>query len=443
MASEKKSGWKKTRKFFNDVHLWLGLGSGLIVIFICFSGTIYVYNTELREMSLSELYTLQSTPDAEPLSAEIIIDRVEKSAGGKATIVKIPADKNRLWQVSIKKEENPQSMVDPKRNGKNETPKTSGSASKPSPNTVYSVNQYTGDIVGDLSNTKTSTTELMRTMFSLHRWLMLDRVEEPIFGELPNKKLGSYITGSATILFTIGVLTGLVIWFPQKLKNWKQGLKVKWNANFKRVNHDLHNTFAFYSMIFLFLMGITGPQWSFPWYREGLQKTLGAYHPPDEPRPEPPKSIVPLSGDFQKLSLKEYIAVAGRTLDYAGDYSINLPTDSTSVVTINKTRTGFFAPSAGDKLMLDQYTADLAAVEIFRDKPFNERIAGSIKALHLGDVYGKFSKLLYFFACLVATSLPITGTIIWLNKLKKKRAKKESKAAIALKGQQVHPVGSR
>ncbi len=54
---------------------------------------------------------------------------------------------------------------------------------------------------------------------------------------------------------------------------------------------------------------------------------------------------------------------------------------------------------------------------------FNERIAGSIKALHVGIAYGTFTRIIYFIACLIATSLPVTGTI-WFNKLKEKRRRK-------------------
>ncbi|MDR3273390.1 MAG: PepSY domain-containing protein, partial [Flavobacteriaceae bacterium] len=36
-----------------------------------------------------------------------------------------------------------------------------------------------------------------------------------------------------------------------------------------------------------------------------------------------------------------------------------------------------------------------------------------------GEVFGTFSKILYFLACLIGTSLPVTGTLIWLNKMKK------------------------
>src|SRR5690606_25781949 len=242
-------------------------------------------------------------------------------------------------------------------------------------------------------------------------------------------------TGAATIMFTLGVITGMVIWVPQKVRNWKQGLKVKWNANWKRVNHDLHNTLAFYSLIILFLMGITGPQWSFPWYRTGHQKTLGTYKEAPS-RSQQGQGERPQSGAEQNrearggktaekpvelLSIEQYIASADLALPYEGNYRISFPQKADAPVEITKNRTGFFAPAAGDKLKLEASTSEVLSAEIFRDKPFNERVAGSIKALHIGDVYGPFTKLLYFISCLIATSLPITGTLIWLNKLKKKK----------------------
>jgi uncharacterized iron-regulated membrane protein len=410
--TKEKTNWQTIRKFFNDIHLWLGLGSGLIVIVVCFSGTIYVYNTELRELSSPELYHLEENITGTLLNPEQVIEKIENTKGGKVTSIKIPADKSRTWQISVKK-------TDPVVQEKNKT-----TEQRP---TTYAINPYSGEEVGDITNNKNGTTEFMRTMFSLHRWLMLDRIEKPIFGELPNRKLGSYITGTATILFTLGVITGLIIWFPQKLKNWKQGLTIKWNAKWKRVNHDLHNTLAFYSLIFLFLMGVTGPQWSFEWYREGLQKTLGTYQSPDSPRPGPPKSAFPSEGtELKKLSVKDYLKEADKLLPYTGDYSITFPADSTSSITITKNKVGFFAPAASDKAYFDQYTGELISLDIFTDKPFNQRFGSSIKAVHVGDVYGKFTKLIYFFTCLVATTLPVTGTLIWLNKLKKKRKKERN-----------------
>lgn len=248
--------WSNIRRWFNQIHLWLGLGSGLIVIAVCFSGTVYVFNTELTEKAAPHLYNVEVVAGKERMPVDSLLEKVKQETDGSITGVTIPAELNRTYQFNVKKsgEEGP-------RGG-----------------TTYFVNPYNGEIAGN-SKEKNGTKEFMGAMFSLHRWLLLDKVKKPIIKGIENRKLGSWITGFATIIFTLGCITGLIIWFPQKVKFWRQGLKIKWNAGWKRVNHDLHNTLAFYALIFLLLMGLTGPQWSFEWYRTGLQKTLGTYKP--------------------------------------------------------------------------------------------------------------------------------------------------------------------
>jgi uncharacterized iron-regulated membrane protein len=400
--------WQKIRKLFNDIHLWLGLSSGLIVIVICFSGTVYVYNSELTEMAAPHLYRVTPVAGVERIAPEQLIEKVQQASGGNVTAVTIPAHPRRTYQFNVK------TKADKSRFG-----------------TAYMVNPYTGQIVGN-SLEKNGTKEFMSSMFSLHRWLLLDKVERPILSNMTNRELGSKISGWTTIIFTLGCITGLVIWFPQKVRAWRQGLKIKFSGNWKRINHDLHNTLAFYSLIFLLLMGLTGPQWSFEWYREGLQKTLGTYKPGSQKAEAKDRSSETLSGRGTSpvehgripLNITAYITAADKLLPYSGNYTVNLPADAKAPVSLNKTKVGFFAPAAADRLTFDRYSAATVKLDIFRDKPFNERIAGSIKALHVGNVYGGFTKLLYFIACLVATTLPVTGTLIWLNKLKKKRKKK-------------------
>lgn len=422
--TRKKTTWQKTRKFFNDIHLWTGLISGIVVILICFSGTIYTYNTELREWASPHLHKVKVPENGKRIPADSLITKITGESGGTIIAISIAADPARTYQFTARIE------GDNSRFG-----------------TTYYVNPYTGDVTGTSKET-TKTGEFMQTMFSLHRWLLLDKIEEPLFGNLPNRQLGSYISGTATILFTLGVLTGLIIWFPQKLRTWRQGLKIKWSAGWKRINHDLHNTLAFYSLIFLFVMGITGPQWSFPWYRTGLQKTLGTYK--EQPagrggsghgRGSAGQANAEKNGrdgkqsqseagsadnketdtDLKLLPIATYLTAVDKVLPYKGDYRLTLPKDAKAPLSVSKNRVGFFAPAAGDQVSLDAATATVKEVEIFRNKPFNERVASSIKALHIGNVYGQFTKLIYFFACLVATTLPITGTLIWLNKMKKKK----------------------
>lgn len=422
------STWLSLRKLFNDIHLWLGLSSGIIVLLICLSGTIYVFNTEIREMASPGLYRVNHEADAGKLSAEKLIEGVNLETGGQVISVKIPKDPARSYVLTVKMPEEAKSGEKNEQRGEAKSGRSGAKAgdsakaekaAPPSRGVQYMVDPYSGKILGN-SKDKSGVADFMQLMFSLHRWLLLDRIEEPLIGELPNRKLGSYISGTATILFTLGVITGMVIWFPRRIQAWRQGLKIKWDANWKRINHDLHNSLGFYSCIFLFLMGITGPQWSFEWYRTGLRKSLGTYQSEDAPKPETPKSTIPEKQPVKSLMLADYIRSVDRELDYSGDVQISIPADSTDAVLINKTQTGFFAPVAADKIYLDRYTSAVIKTEIFSDKPLNERISGSIKALHVGDIYSKFSKIIYFLACLIATSLPVTGTLIWINKMKKR-----------------------
>lgn len=451
-----KTTWEKTRKFFNDIHLWGGLISGLVVLAVCLSGTIYVYNTELREAALPAYYKAEKTGDklspdsllamakpqikgevvgikvpfAEGVTTAVLFNKPEKEKGEKEkpaekTVVaksKVAAG-NTLLSPNVLAEK-PETKGDAavKKDDKAKGAPAQGGGGRRRANQMM-VNPYTGELIGDASEVKTKTAAFMQQMFGLHRWLLLNEVKEPIFEGIENRKLGSWISGGATLLFLLGVLSGLVIWFPKKMRAWKNGLSVKWSGSWKRINHDLHNTLGLYTWIFLFLMSVTGPFWSFEWYREGWQKTWGTYQNPNAPKEEKAKLASTYLLGKSAMSIEETILVVNKLLPYAGDITVNFAKDSTGTVSVTKSRVGFFAPSASDKLTLDQYSGALLEKDIFREKSIRNRIGSSVKALHIGDVYGQFSKLLYFISCLVATSLPVTGVFIWINKMKKSKKK--------------------
>jgi uncharacterized iron-regulated membrane protein len=405
--TKSKSTWEIIRKLFNDIHLWVGLIAGIFVFVICLSGTIYVYNTEIREFASSHLHKV--TPQGQKMNIEELSAIVTSESDARITGFTIPASTSKSYQINTRKEgDNSRSGV------------------------IYYINPYNGQILGN-SKEESKVATFMGSMFSLHRWLLLDKIETPLIGELPNQKLGSYISGAMTILFTIGLITGMVIWFPKKIKNWRQGLKIKFNSNWKRINHDIHNSLSLYSLVFLLIMGITGPQWSFEWYRTGLRKALGTYEAPAAPgaraggggsgsnRSNPEDTA---QEQITLLPMSSYLEAVDASFPYSGDIRITMPGENEEIMSVSKFKAGFFTPAAANQVKLKVQDASVQETMIFRDKPFNERVSGSIKALHVGDVYGQFSKLIYFITCLIATSLPVTGTLIWINKLKKKKVSK-------------------
>ncbi|WKN33297.1 PepSY-associated TM helix domain-containing protein [Porifericola rhodea] len=377
------------RKLFNDIHLWLGVGSGLILFLVCLSGTIYTFRAEVESMLEPEKEKVAFVEGQERMSTEAIVEKLQQNPGGLVSSVTIPHAKDAAYKVSIK--ENPK-----ERRG-----------------TTYYVNPYTAEVQG---STDGPATGFFMSMFRLHRWLLMEQ------------STGRIIVGVATIIFVFLVISGLILWLPKKLKYIRQGLLIKTSANWKRVNHDLHNTLGFYASILLFVMAITGLCWSFGWYRDGLSQVLGTRVFGQRGGDKVTSTVVE---NASALSIAELIQKSESVLNYEGDYTISIPNSADAAVSIRKSKPkGFFSLYAYDKIELDQYSGEVLKAELYAEKPLNEKIAASIKPIHTGEIFGTFSKILYFLACLIGTSLPVTGIIIWLNKLKKKAKKKQKQKSM-------------
>ena len=371
------------RKFINDVHLWLGLGSGIILFLVCLSGTFLTFEKEIKNLFAEGFTVSGNTPviEVESLAEDL-------KAEGEVLSVTIPHESGKPYEFRVK------------------------TSAEDRRGTTFYVNPYTGDFQ---KVQESSLDGFFMSMFRLHRWLLLD------------SSIGRPIVGVATIFFLFIAISGIVMWFPKKMKwkSFKPGLKVKTSGNWKRTNHDLHNTLGFYASIFLVVMILTGLFWSFEWYREAGSAVLGT--PVFGNRVSGPIFVSDENiAAGEEKSLAEIYTLSSEVLEYEGDTNISFPGEEDRVYNIRKYNADSWSPVISDRLVIDR-DGTVLNTEIFADKPLNVQIASLIKPIHTGEIFGLFSKIIYFIACLIATSLPVTGTIIWLNKMKKKKSKKSKK----------------
>lgn len=369
------------RKLINDLHLWLGVASSLILFVVCLTGTIYTFRTEIEEMIEPQKYNIKAADEKYDIAE--LITMVEAETQGKVNRIGFTEKVSRPYEINIK-------TSDEDRRGTN-----------------FMVNPYTGEVLGD---TKGPASEFFMTVFKLHRWLLLDM------------KIGRPIVGVATLIFTFLCISGLILWLPKKIKGWKSfkpGMKIMWRAKWKRLNHDLHNTLGFYSLIFLLIMCLTGLTWSFEWYNNGLYKLLTGKEREqrgggrDRGGKGKEEALEPI------ISYEEALAIAHEHLPYDGKTIITKPQGKGYEITkYNKDR---FNVEASDKLTVNAQTGVVEKTELFDDLKLGEKISKQIKGLHLGTTYGMFSKIIYFITCLIATTLPVTGIFIWINKMKPKK----------------------
>lgn len=70
------------RRFFYELHLWLGLVSGLILFVVCLSGSLYVFREEVRRLAAPEFFYVEAS-QTQRLSADEIVAKVEAAKPGK------------------------------------------------------------------------------------------------------------------------------------------------------------------------------------------------------------------------------------------------------------------------------------------------------------------------------------------------------------------------
>lgn len=386
------------RRFAYEIHLWLGLIGGLVLFIVCLSGTIYVFREETQRLAEPSKYYIAVPEDRDRLSVDDLIGKVEAAyPEWNVVFLTLPEQANRTVFLSL--------MSDVFRGRQ-----------------FLYVDPYSGEVVGEGGN---RVDPFFASVMRLHRFLWLP------------PRTGRLIVGVATLCFVVLCVSGIVLWLPRtwssfkKPKAWKPGFRIRFKKGVWPLVYDLHNSVGFYVLVPVLVMALTGLCWSFTWYRQSVGFLLGEQvfkRAGGVARIEPPEE------GTEPFSVGEMIARQEKLTPGPGEISVSIPRDRETALVIQKGRSGFWALEFKDKTQWDRYRGQVVPVEHygrtvavrrFSDKPFGAKIAASIRALHLGSITGLSSKILFFVACLVATSFPLTGAALWAKKLFLKHKKKQ------------------
>ncbi|HLT23401.1 MAG TPA: PepSY-associated TM helix domain-containing protein [Bacteriovoracaceae bacterium] len=361
---------KTLKNLIYQVHLWSGLITGVFIFLICLSGTILTFEKEIHSFS-----NPGETTSIDPLLTKKTIEELSVPLAEYGNISRITVQGETLpyiFNIQTSKED---------RRGKN-----------------FFINPTNGEILND----PFQKPGWMMFFFRLHRWLLGG----------PDS-FGKIVVGASTIVFGLLLISGFYLWWPRSKRQLKTVLTINLK-NSKRMIYDLHNTLGFYSLIPLTIMTLTGLCWSFEWYRSGLSTILNAQVFGD--RRIEAMEVTPRE---TKLDIETLIATINERLPYEGSVSIQINRNPKESYVARKT------PDSGlkftDIVQIDPYDKTIISEKLFSERSFGDKIASLIRHLHTGEFYGLFSKIIYFITCFIATTLPITGTIMWLNKLKKKK----------------------
>lgn len=364
---------------FSKIHLWLGLITAPIVFFICLTGTIIVFSDEIMELSAGEARYVAQVEENK-LPAEQLITIIKN---------KFPNRRTPAYLVSYK---------DPKRSVRfNSYDPQKGLRM------VY-IDPYTGSILKD-----DSTIYFFYITAHLHNSFMLH-------------KTGEWIVDISVLIFIISMLTGLVLWWP---KNWnkktrKASFRIKWNAPFRRVNHDLHKVLGFYGLGVSLLLAFTGLIIAFQPLSNFTKDIFGGDSSrnvvKELAKSDSTQVSVPLNSVIQKTFVsypdKKEIQVYTYNFDASGCYILNAAK-----------RIGLKSAQSNKFLVINRYTGN--KIELSRDILQNENIKNMYWVLHMGNWMGLLGKIITFLGGFISTILPVTGFYIWWQKYRKQKANRK------------------
>jgi uncharacterized iron-regulated membrane protein len=77
----------RLRKFFTDVHLWLGIASGLVLFVVCLTGTILTFEHEIVAWANEEKYEVEVPDNAKAMPIDQLVVLTERSLKGQVTSI--------------------------------------------------------------------------------------------------------------------------------------------------------------------------------------------------------------------------------------------------------------------------------------------------------------------------------------------------------------------
>lgn len=356
--------WARLRKFWLDVHLWLGVGLMVLTIPLGVTGSVLMVREQLDHLLHPQRYAV--TPGAATLAPSAYIEAAAAAFGPQArpAQLRIPAKAGEPVLVSGR--------------GKPAAP-----GQRPA-----MLNAWLDPSTARVLDVGPGLDGVVRLAHDLHGHMLIEGWGRKLVGWLGWALLAS-------------CLTGLWIWWPRGA--WIKGLR--WRRT-PSVNSNLHHMAGFWVLVPLAVLSLTGVHISFP-------KTAALVTGRPQPVQQGGGRFAPPLGQT-RLTADEAVAAAIKAQPGARLASLSWPTRGAEPAWRVELR-GAAKPSP---VQVSDATGAVSPARQGGGDPF----ARAVRRVHEGEGWGPIWTVLVFATGLAPALLGITGLIIWLSKQQRRRA---------------------
>ena len=369
------------KKFLFKVHLILGLTAGFVLMIIGLTGSILSFEKEIIQFINKDSYFVKNVNEPR-LSIEDILNDFNK---------KIPDAK--INALTFSKNENSSLVIN-----------IASKDKKARKGINYYINPYTAEILADIKGEG-----FFKFIENIHRRLA--------FGDV-----GKQIVGASVLSLLLLMISGVYIYWPRIKHAFFKSITFKFKSKGRAFLSTMHSAIGIWVIPFYLISCLTGLYWSYDWYSNSLHSLTGV----EKQKKMPPKfdeNAVLSYTDVQKAldlfneNVKDYEKINIRFTAKNETYTFSyLPTNPTHDMAMNK-------------IELDINTNEVIKHEKFEDKSMAEKLMKSILALHTGEYFGLFGKIIMFTTSLLMSLFTITGLMMYIGR-KKKKLKEADKVVV-------------
>jgi uncharacterized iron-regulated membrane protein len=359
------------------IHRWLGFASGLVVFIISVTGCIYAFQAEIQDYCQPYRFVeAQSREMLPPSQLKAVAEALLPGKHIHAVLYSGPAKAAQVIFFSF----------------------------DPEYYDIVYLNPYTAEVL----KVKDMEADFFHIILDGHFYLWLP------------PHIGQPVAATATLVFVVMLISGIVLWWPRKRKDAKQRFTIKWTARWRRKNYDLHNVLGFYACSIALVLALTGLVWGFQWFATGVYKVAGGERSLIYTDP-PSDTTFRYSGNRPAIDVV-YDRMRAAYPD-AQTLEVHIPVESSAIAAnANPDESTYWTI---DYRYYDQNTLEEVPVEHiygrFPEAKAADKLLRMNYDIHTGAIFGLPGKILAFLASLICASLPITGFCIWWGRSVKKK----------------------
>jgi sulfite reductase (NADPH) flavoprotein alpha-component len=401
-----------------QAHWLIGITAGIVLALVGVTGAMLSFEHQILDWLNRDVRTVQPRTQG-PLAPSVLLERVRATHPDRRIMtIAVSSDPGESARVTFAPRE-----TDGQRAQAGGPPGGRG----PRGETRY-VDPYTGEVFANPGN-KGET--FFRTTMQLHRWL--------IAGSFGNRDIGRHIVGASTALLVFLALSGLYLrWPSRRERDWRAWLAINTKAKGSRFLWSLHAAIGTWVLVFYLVMALTGLNWSYEWYRNGLRAWAGM----EQPQSASPGGRERSAGSAERRNGNEPRGAHAASDDVVADVSkawavflretqatrydtatLTLPRAAGDSIEIRYLDADPPHERAYNTLAVDAASGEVTRHERYTDKRLPARLVTAIFPLHSGSFFGLPGVILFMLASLAMPIFAVTGWMLYLERRRRKRAR--------------------